>query len=87
MMNASNKCDDMTVKVDVDSMDGASVTSDNLTIYDQNSIMQDVKDSDTRLSRECNTYRQEFHRENDCVNLIMFNLTGFNDTNRLETNK
>ena len=67
-MNASNKCDDMTVKVDVDSMDGASVTSDNLTIYDQNSIMQDVKDSDTRLSRECNLYRQEYHRVIDGVN-------------------
>ena len=35
MMDASNKCDDMTVQVDVESMDGNNVTSDNLTIYDQ----------------------------------------------------
>ena len=58
-MNASNKCDDMTVHVDVDSMDGASVTSDNLTIYDQYNHAG-CQSSDIELSRECNLYRQEY---------------------------
>ena len=33
-MDASNECDDMTVQVGVESMDGDSVTSGSLNIYD-----------------------------------------------------